>query len=65
MNTVKDLIAKLQTIPQDAIVQVSKGFSDGWHHGTKWEELDLTDEVEFIDIKSKNFPNGVVEIGLI
>jgi hypothetical protein len=43
MTTVEQLISWLQTLPQDAIVEVGKEFSRDWHSGMDMVDLDISE----------------------
>lgn len=46
MTTVAELIKKLQTLPQDAEVEVLKEYSYGYQTSTSFEPIDI----EFVDV---------------
>lgn len=71
MTTVADLIAHLQTLPQDAIVQCLAEKQGSWNDFIEWVDLNISDHVNVIDLRgnqfvkpeSSNFNKVFVEIG--
>ena len=69
--TVAQLIARLQTLPQDAIVQTLVQTETSWHEYCKWETLDLKKHFEVSDLRDNpfispdnpNFNKVIVRIG--
>jgi hypothetical protein len=68
MATVKELIEHLQTLPQDAVVEVLE--ANSWE--TVWETLSINDHVEVSDFRdnravhptSKYYKKCIVSIGI-
>jgi hypothetical protein len=71
MTTVAQLIAHLQTLPQDAIVECVTEYSYGYSQGTKWKALEIENDIYVRDLRgnklvlpeSPNFNKVFVEIG--
>lgn len=52
--TVAELIAHLQTLPQDACVQCLEEYSCNYDMGTKWKDLTL-DDISLTDLRGNKF----------
>ncbi len=71
MTTVAQLIAYLETLPQEAIVQCLSEKRSGYSVWTDWKDLDISEHVNVIDLRenkfvkpeSENFQKVFVEIG--
>ena len=64
--TVKELIEKLSTFPEDAIVECLEEYSRSWETGTEWIEV-TDDDIYFTDFRDRTEGSYagkcVVEIG--
>jgi len=57
-TTVAQLIAHLQTLPQDAIVEVLKTNVGSYSVSTSWEDLDLEGNFEIFTFEEKAGTKG-------
>lgn len=71
MTTVAQLIAHLQTLPQEAIVQCLSVSERSWDTSTEWIDLHIIDDINVVDLRGntkikpgdKNYNKVFVEIG--
>ena len=71
MTTVAQLIAHLQTLPQEAIVQCLSANELSWSTTVEWIDLNIDDDINVIDLRGsiqikpedKNYNKVFVEIG--
>ena len=54
MTTVAQLIAKLQTLPQDAVVEVLEEYSHGYETSTRYGPIDI-EHVYVIDFNDEKY----------
>jgi hypothetical protein len=57
--TVAQLIAHLQSLPQEAIVRVGKEWSTGYDNGMEYENVEIEHQDVF-DFRDEKYKNSVV-----
>ena len=53
--TVAQLIAHLQTLPQEAEVQCLSEYDCGWSTSVKWKDLEIENDISLTDLRGNQF----------